>query len=315
MSLIKNALVYKAHLPDLQTLNDALAQEEFVECAPGQLSSIGFVEPCPGHSGPLDEHLAFFEGGVAFAARIDTKIIPSDTVKKELAITVARIQETTGRKPGKKETKEIKEAVIYELAAKAFVSTKIVRVYHHTESNTLIVPATQHQADRILTRLVKACGSVKTETIHVNDVKLGLTTRMKHWTDIKSGAFGDDGDIFHTFDLTGVVDLKRGKERVSFKVESLRGNLSALQESLLKGFNVDAIGLSTQHGGTFKLSSDLKLKSIQIPEVEEPRETFAEDAAFEVANVVGIVNDLCAMFGFPEKESSETVAPEQHTGL
>lgn len=69
-------------------------------------------------------------------------------------------------------------------------------------------------ADRIISKLIHAVGSVETRTINISDIKLGLTTRLKAWLE------GED-DVFGVLGLCDEVNLNRGGDKVNVKLASL----------------------------------------------------------------------------------------------
>ena len=180
MKLIKAAITYKATIPsDTAILAAHLAEKPFTECMEMDLRSVGFVAPTEDAYSLVQT----FPGGLAFRVRIDEKIIPSGTVKAEVEKHVKAIKESTGRKVGKKERAEIKDAVMVDLCRRALVKTKAsITCFYEIATGYLIVPtASKSIADVCTSLLVQAVGSVKTETINVSEVKHGLTTRLQKW--------------------------------------------------------------------------------------------------------------------------------------
>lgn len=304
--LIKNALTYRAHIPsDLVLLQDLMQEQIFTECPPSQPASYGFVEPIE-----HEELIVGFNGGICFAVRFDSKVVPSSAVKAETDKRCAAESDARGRKVGKKERAEIKEQVLFDFYAKAFVRTKIVRCFYHMESKTLIVPCGQGDADRIVSLLVRACGSVKTETIWVSSQKQGLTTRLKNYVEGEIDVrFGTDDDAlepaFDSFNLTGTVELKREKEKLTVKMSDIDNAVEGLNEALKRGFQVESIGLSDGDACSFRLTHGLNIKAITVPDDylagEHDADLFRTAAAFEVANVAALTEKLCTMFGYKPK--------------
>lgn len=297
--LIKNALTYRAHIPSGLLLQDHLEEHAFVECLPSQAASYGFVEPIEREGLIVD-----FDTGICFAVRFDSKVVPSSAVKAETDKRCAAERDARGRQVGKKERAEIKEQVLSEFYAKAFVRTKIVRCFYHTESKTLIVPCGQGDSDRIVSLLVRACGSVKTETIWVSSQKQGLTTRLRDYVDQGlTGVYGNPS--FDNFNLEGNVELKLEKQKLSIKVTDIDNALEGLHEALKRGFQVESIGLSDGDACSFRLTHGLNIKAISLPADylagEHDGDLFRAAAAFEVANVAALTEKLCTMFGYKPK--------------
>ena len=297
--LIKATRIFSAALPSAEAMRGHLANEAFAEPGSLALASYGFV--------PMEQgtFVTEFPGGFAFRFRFAQKVIPASVIKQAVADAVREVEDETGRKPGKKEKAEIKEGIIGEMAAKAFVRTTDVICYFRAATNHLLVPTLSKViGDKLMTKLVFAVESLKTETIHVSSVTQGLTARLKKWLDE-----GDD-DAFGAFYPVNEVDLEQEERSVRVKMTGLQQAHKALTTSLNQGFSVNAIGLSLE-GDEFKLTHDFKLRAINLadPEQGEQREEepmFEAQAGIEVDRIGLIVDQLAEMFAY--KEDEEVVA-------
>lgn len=306
--LIKAAIVYKAHVPvDRSALHNHLAEKSFAEILLTQSLSVGFVPPRD-DCGLVTE----FPGGLAFRVRIDEKILPASAIRRELDQRVAFIFKSSGRKVGKKERAEIKEYVTLDMLARAFVKTSELMCYYQIATNLLIVPTTSRKlAGMMVSQLVQAVGSVKTETIHVSDVKGGLTTRLKNWLDHESGEFST-GEGFGVFHPCGDVALAQAERRVTIKMDALQAASSALNEAIGQGFGVTSLGLADEDGNEFRLTEQFHLKRISLTtKPEDQDDLFAAQAALEVSAVGGIVTKLCDLLGYEEPEPKKESAQQQ----
>ena len=302
--IIRNALVYKADLPSAQLLENHLKDNPFIELGPIDASRAGFVPVPQGY-----EYVERFEGGLAFAVRIDEKILPASVVKQEVAKRCKVIKETRDYIPGRKERKEIEEIVIQELLAKALVRSKTITCYYDTANRFLIIPVSSKTIAAMITgKLVKAVGSVKTETINISDVKMGLTTRLTSWVQCNEEAFGEN------FNLGDVVQLQRiteKKEKISFDLKILDSAREGLSEALSAGFYVTSLGM--MHGSVaFRLTSDFHFKDVAFGyETEDPEnayEGWLQDAAVQVLEFSRVVTSLCDLMGYKAPESEEAAA-------
>ena len=290
--LIKSAIVYNAVLPSENNLREHLASSQFVEPMSLQSSSIGFVLREGAESLVED-----FPGGLSFTVRIDQKIIPGSVVNAELAKHLKTLLQTTGRKPGKKERAEIKNDVRDALLERALVRTILLTCFHHTATNLLIIPTTNKKlAGSVVSELVNAVGSVKTTTIHVSNVKQGLTTRLAGW-------LGGAEQAFSGLYPRGEVGLEEGPRRVTIRMDELTSASSGLQEALQSGFQVKSLGLQFEGGTDIKLTDDFHLRAIAFshPPVEED-DMFAAEAALETGEIADVVTFLCEMFGYKVEE-------------
>ena len=298
-SLIKSARVFKAQVPtDPTALHNHLTEKTFSECLQLQTQSVGFVPVRPDHS---DSLVATFPGGLAFRVRIDQKVIPAAVVNAETEKAIKLIREETGRKPGKKERAQIKLSVLDDLCARALVRTVAsITCYYHEATGYLIVPTTSQRFSDICTSLlIQAVGSVKTETIHVSEVKHGLTKRMVSWLEEEDAPFG-------RFEPTDMVVLESEKRRVSAKMTYLRTANQGIREAIKAGFRVESIGLTDQETNvSFCLTHDFKLRGIDHPPHAPDGEVleFIAEAALEVDAVVGIISELVSLLEYKEGEA------------
>lgn len=298
MKLIRNTIIYKAELPAIDHLVTHLAEKPFTEPLSLETQSHGFVPPLEG------EDIAIpFTGGLAFAVRIDTKIIPASAIKNEAKKRAARIEAEQGIKPGRKLMREIREMVVVDLLPKALIKSKTITCFYDTERQLLIVPtSSKTDADIVVSLLIRTVGSVKTTTIHVSDIKHGLTTRLRDW-------LTEGEDDFYPFNPCDEVVLKREKEKVAIKVTSLESRHVELLKSIDDGFTVDSIRF--QHGTTFfRLDSNFRLKGLQFDYGSDAdligTELWQHEAAIQVMEVGTIVDLLCNMLGYkPPAEGAE----------
>lgn len=293
MKLIKAAITYKATIPtDTVALSGHLQEHFFTECMELQLRSVGFVPPA--EEGEL---VAPFPGGLAFRVRIDDKVVPSAAVKAEVQKRAEAIEADTGRKVGRKHRAEIKDNVMIEFASRALVKTTAAVTCFYDIANGYLIVSTGSKkiADVCVTLLIKAVGSVKTETINVSDIKHGLTTRLNTWL--------ADDEGFGEFQPCDEVALVNEGRKVGVKMTSLQQARQGLSEALLAGFKVKSIGF--HHGGVdFRLTSDFHLKGITFTEdltEDEEDNYWAAEAAVQVKRVSGVINHLVEMLSYKDE--------------
>ena len=84
----------------------ALEDARFVECSASQEKSVGWIEPRGHAHGALVEVVA---GQWLLKLMLEVKVVPGSVVKRKVQDQLDQIEATTGRKPGKKEKREISE--------------------------------------------------------------------------------------------------------------------------------------------------------------------------------------------------------------
>jgi len=307
--ILKNAIVYKAHLPVADLLRQHLAERPFTEPMSLEASSAGFVPV-----GDMADTVVTFEGGLAFAVRQDVKVVPGSAVKAEVEKRVQAIEKERGFRPGRKERKEIKEAVHDSLLAKAMCrSTVVTCLYDPATQHLFVGSGSKAMADTVTGLLIKTVGSVKTETIHISDIKHGLTTRLGVW-------LGGDTEVFDPLQPADTVALKKSSEKLTVHMTDLAQAEKALTEAIQAGFVVASMGM--QHGDTtsFRLTSDFHLKSIALetPPTEGSGpmtndELWLHQAAIEVLYLSRVVTSLCELLGYkaPNLEADDAEQAEE----
>ena len=116
----KNALTYRVEpswTADLSAAQDALQAQAFAPCTPSQEKSTGWTEPRGQDHGPLVESVG---GQWVLEFMIEAKTLPGSVVRRKVDERCAQIEATTGRKPGKKEKRDLKEDITQELLPMAF---------------------------------------------------------------------------------------------------------------------------------------------------------------------------------------------------
>ncbi|MBU3577494.1 recombination-associated protein RdgC [Polynucleobacter sp. UK-Kesae-W10] len=296
--MFKNATIYKlGALPDggIIAAEESMKADEFAPCGSSQEKSVGWV--CPrGH-----EYGAMIESsdGHHFARlAIETKSVPSSELTKHTEARCAEIEATTGRKPGKKERKEIKSDVHMQLLPKAFPKRKDVLVWID-EANQRIV--------------VDTSSSAVADTVVVQLARIGFTVLMLN-TVQSAGAFMlntllgfEDDTVPQNFSLGRECELQaldESKARATFKNHPLDGD--DVCDHIKQGKSVTKLGLCTANA-SFVMSDSMVLKKIDlIWEESKSEDDDAFDAdVFVTTKVLGdaITNLIASLGGELEVEA------------
>lgn len=154
--MFKNLILYRVVSGfefDLVNFEASLQKSVFLECGATQEMSAGWV-PARGEAhGPLVESI----GGQWIAKYfIESKSVPASVVARRAAEKAVLIERETGRKPGKKETKEIKEEVKLDLLPMAFSRQASVWVWIDREHGLIAIDTgSQSKADLVISSLVE----------------------------------------------------------------------------------------------------------------------------------------------------------------
>ncbi|MFM2035282.1 MAG: hypothetical protein RL459_547, partial [Pseudomonadota bacterium] len=131
----------------------ALDKARFEECGASQEKSIGWVEPRGEKHGPLVEIVA---GQRICKLMVEVKAVPSSVIARKANERAAQMEAMEGRKPGKKELREIKEDLKLSLLPMAFTKQSTVWVWIDPVARLLVIDAgSQARADEVITMMVK----------------------------------------------------------------------------------------------------------------------------------------------------------------
>jgi recombination associated protein RdgC len=124
-----------------------------VECGSLQDKSVGWIAPRGDAQGPL---LEVVDGQWILRLMVETKAVPGSVVKRKVEAQIEHIEATTGRKPGRKETRDLKDDARMALLPLAFSRQAAVWVWVDPKAGLLMLDAgSQARADEVITALVK----------------------------------------------------------------------------------------------------------------------------------------------------------------
>ena len=164
--MFKNVMVYRigeGFAPTLAEVQAALEPAQFVECGASQEKSVGWIPPRGEAYGPLVESV----GGQWIAKlMIESKAVPGNVVRRKADERIAEIEAATGRKPGKKEKREIMDDALMTLLPQAFARQSTVLVWMDLDSRRLVLNAgSQGKADEVVSALMNVLGGLSVSLI------------------------------------------------------------------------------------------------------------------------------------------------------
>ena len=155
--MFKNLITYRiasTWAANSAELEANLHKMPFVECGPTQPTSAGWVSPRGVLHAPFVESIG---GQWLIKLVVEQRMLPSSVVKRRVDEMAAKIEETTGRKPGKNQKKELAEEATLELLPKAFTKQSSMKVWIDPKQRLLMVDAVSTlKSDDVVTLLVRA---------------------------------------------------------------------------------------------------------------------------------------------------------------
>lgn len=291
--MIKNAFIYTAKFSSTinrNELNRAAAEHPFVECQPTQHESAGFVTPRQG-----GEMVEWIDDNIIMDIRIDTRKVPADAVRKEVDRLAALVEDQTGRKPGKKQRKELAEQAEHELMPKAFTKTTVVRVWISLAHGFAVLgTGSQGVVDKIMTILaITLDGLVEFGAVQT---QMSPAAAMTHWL--------GTGEAPYNFTVDRECELKSIDEMKSV-VKYNRHNLDTdeVKQHIVSGKVPTRVALTWRDRVSFVLTDALTLKKIALLDVvmldgkDKGEDAFTADAAIFTAEMSDMLDDLSLALG------------------
>jgi recombination associated protein RdgC len=268
--------------PSLEQMEQALDAERFVPCGASQDKAIGWVEPRGEAYGALVEAV---NGQRMLKLKIETKGVPGSVVTRKAKERGAQIEMAEGRKPGKKEMKDIKEDVKMSLMPMAFSQESSVLVWIDPITHVMVLDAgSQAKADEVVTLLVKTFAGLSLTLINTH---MSPQSAMALWlvTQEPPAAFSVDREC----------ELKAADESKSV-VRYVRHPLDTdeVKHHVQGGKLPTRLALTWQGRVSFSLTEALQLKKITFLDVVFEAMSAGKDEGFDadVALATGELSKL-----------------------
>ena len=277
--------------PTLEQIEQALDAERFVPCGASQEKAIGWIEPRGEAHGPLVEAVA---GQRIFKLKIETKGVPGSVVTRKAKERSAHIEATTGRKPGKKEMRDIKEDVKMSLMPMAFSKESSVWVWIDPVANLLVMDAgSQAKADEVVTMLVKSLAGLSVTL---------LNTEMSPQAAMASWLIAQESPA--AFSVDRECELKAADESKAV-VRYVRHPLDTdeVKQHVESGKLPTRLALTWEGRVSFSLTEALQLKKVSFLDVvfeatsTEKDEGFDADVAIATGELRKLLPDLLQALG------------------
>lgn len=259
--MFKNVTIYRiapGWEATLESMEAALDAARFVPCGASQDKSVGWAEPRGEEHGPLVESVA---GQRILKLVIETKAVPGSVVKEKAQEAADHIEATTGRKPGKKETKELREDALQALLPQAFPRRGSVWVWFDLQNGLLVTDAgSQGKNDEVVTALVRAFDGL---AVTLLQTAMTPQTAMTQWL----ATTDPENDWPAGFNVERECELKSADEEKS-AVKFTRHHLltDEVRKHLAEGKLPTRLALSWEGRIGFTLTESMQLKKLAFLE-------------------------------------------------
>lgn len=294
--MFKNLTVYRVGpqwQASLEQLEDSLSAACFAPCGATQPQSLGWVPPRGVEQGPLVESVG---GQWLMALMVERKALPSAVVKRRTDELAQQVEQTTGRKPGKKQTKELKEQAILELLPMAFSKRATLKVWLDPKQRLLMIDASSPaRAGEVVTQLIKACDSLALAPLQTAE---SAAVVMSDWL--------QSGEPPAVFSVDRECELKSEDEMKSV-VRYARHplDIDEVRQHITAGKRPTRLALTWQSRVSFVLTATGQIKKIDFLDVvfegrvrtDRDDDTFDADAAIATGELVPLIADLVEALG------------------
>jgi recombination associated protein RdgC len=292
--VFKNVMVYRigpGWAADLVQIEAGLNKDRFVECGASQEMSMGWTEPRGEAHGPLLESVG---GQLILKLMFESKSVPSSVIKRKAEERLAQIEATTGRKPGKKERKEISEDVKLSLLPMAFTKRGAVLVWIDPAAQVLVIDAgSQGRADEVITALVKAIDGFA--VLQINTA-ISPSTAMANWLTTQEPPAG--------FTVDRECELKAADESKSVvKYARHALDIDEVRQHVADGKLPTKLAMTWDDRVSFMLTEGLQIKKVTFLDgvfdgtSQEKEDGFDADAAISTGEMRLMIPDLLLALG------------------
>ena len=291
-------------------LEAAAAAAAFTPTGPTQELSVGWVPPRGEDNGALIESI----GGrhSMLRARVETRGVPTATLKEHVDKLCSKIEEVTGRKPGRRQVKELKEQALQELLPHAFPRRADIPVWFDAVAQRLVIGATGSRADLVATLMVRCFDDVRVDY---------LTTQRSPVHAMASWLLEGETDSLLTIDRECVLE---SSDELRSVVRYSRHNLDAeeIRDHVRAGKHPVALALTWNGRVSFVLTDALVLRKVEFLDVvfegkasAPDADAFDADAAIATGELSSLLDDLITALGGllvreedPEQASQDAAA-------
>ena len=294
--MFKNLTVYRVG-PEWQAtlaqIEEGLAAARFAECGATQPQSLGWVAPRGTAHGPLVEAVG---GQWLMMLMVERKALPSAVVKRRTDELAQQVEQASGRKPGKKQTKELKEQATLELLPMAFTKRATLKVWIDAKQRLLMVDASSPaRAGEVVTQLIKSLDGLALTPLQTTE---SASVAMSGWL--------LTGEPPAVFSVDRECELKAQDEMKSV-VRYARHplDIDEVRQHIATGKRPTRLALTWQGRVSFVLTETGQIKKIDFLDVvfegrgrtDKADDAFDADAAIATGELVQLIPDLIDALG------------------
>lgn len=289
----RNLQIYRMPKPSVVNLGflaEQLFNKSIQPCAPSAMQSIGWVPPRPG--GMITHSV---NRQILLALGVEQRIMPASVVKQFAADKAKAIEENEGRKVGRKEMRELREAAAIGLMPKAFIRRRTTYGWIDPINGWLVIDAASPaKAEEFLEHLRKSVEGLPAKLVQVNQ---SPSAAMTGWVAAGEAPAG--------FTLDQDLYLRSAeKSEVRYVRHTLEGE--DVRQHIAAGKVVTRLALTWNERISFLLTENLQIKRLEFLDIikdEADGQAENEDERFDIdftlmsGEVARLLDDLMAALG------------------
>ena len=291
--MFKNLIIYRiapGFMATVAQVEEALAKAPFMECGATQEKSLGWTPPRGEAHGAMVESI----GGQLIARfMVESKVLPGSVLARRVKEKAERIEQETGRKPGKKESKELKDEAKLDLLPMAFTKQGSMWVWIDTTSRLLVLDtSSQGRADEVVTLLVEALPGL---SVSLLNTQTSPQAAMAHWLKEQEPPVG--------FTVDRECELKStSEEKAVVKYGRHPLDIEEVQAHIDAGKLPTRLAMTWDDRVSFLLTDGLQVRKLQfLDTVFEGTKSddggFDTDVAIATGELVKLIPDLIEALG------------------
>ncbi len=276
-------------------LEEALQGGRFAPCGASQEKSVGWVEPRGQDHGALVEVVG---GQWLLKLMVEVKAVPAAVVKRKVQERLQQIEAATGRKPGKKEARELREDARLALLPMAFSKQSSLLVWIDPKAQLLVLDAaSQAKADELMTALVKAVDGLAVQLVNT---QTSAAAAMSGWLSTQEAPAG--------FSVDRECELKAADESKAV-VRYTRHALDTdeVSQHIAMGKLPTRLAMTWNDRVSFVLTEALQIKKLAFLDVvfegaaaaagDDRDDAFDADAAISTGELQQLIPELLEALG------------------
>lgn len=241
--------------PSVAEMEAAVSKLKHVPCGPTQEKAVGWVEPRGEEHGAMVESVG---GQRMLKLLIETKGVPGSLVKEKADEEADRIELAQGRRPGKKEMKQLREDALFALLPQAFPKKTSVWVWVNPADRMLVIDASsQSKVDEAVTALVETFDGL---VMSLLQTQVAPQSAMTRWLGSDSG--DDSPEAFSVLRECELRSSDEEKATVKFTRHNLE--IEEVRRHIAQGKLPTRLALSWEDRVAFTLTESMQIKGIKF---------------------------------------------------